>query len=122
MRGHALLLAAALVLGASAAAADQRGCLFERQIYEGVSRTVALPVGLNWSGQRGVVTVQVAGGGRYDSATRLAATGGMEMSFRTPVSSETLTIDRNGNALWAIAFDDGRVMSYAGRCGQVAAG
>lgn len=102
-----------------AQAAQERDCLFERQIVNGITNVVRLPVAMAWTGSRSRVAVQ--GSGTYDGTARTASNGGMEVVFRSPVSTETLTIGPGGETLWTIAFDDGRTMIYAGFCGPVRA-
>ncbi|SMY07400.1 hypothetical protein [Flavimaricola marinus] len=115
-------LAAVLAICAtSAVATSQRECLFERQFFDGVARTVALPISIAWNGSRGVVLVRAVDGGQYDGTTRTGANGAMEMDFRTDVSSETIAIGSGGEALWGITFDNGQLMQYAGACGPARA-
>ena len=100
MRCSMTALVAMLALGATAALADERrDCLYERQIYEGVSRVVALSAAVVTRGNRGAVAV--GGGGTYQSQVRPGANGAVEVTFRTPVSTEVLAVAAGGGVLTA---------------------
>ncbi len=109
------MAAFAVMPSVAASAALERLCRFERQILDGVSRVVDLPVIVDSSGGRGEVLIGT--GARYPASIQTSAAGAMVLVFSTGVSRETMTIGPGGETLWQINFNDGKTMAYAGSCG-----
>ncbi len=112
---HIVALSAALLSATQLAAAEQRNCVFERQMSSEGTFNVNLPVAIARAGNR--ATVAVATSGQYPAKARSAGSS-LEFRFSTPVSSEVIAVGSAGEAIWQIDFKDGRSMGYAGRCGK----
>lgn len=109
-----IVASVALTPLAAGAAGQERLCRFERQILDGVSRTVDLPVIVDSDGRRGEVLVP--SGGPYRAAIKRTFAGATSVAFNTDVSREVMTIGPAGETFWQIDFHDGQAMAYAGYC------